>query len=162
MLKLIAALVALMAMFIAGNLTASAEKKEATMDAISVPVGRLALGPPVGVSAKRSAVPFPHSRHFDYTCKTCHHTWDGESPVQSCTVSECHDQLSAPKKAGRVSKEEAGSIRYFKFAFHRQCVSCHREISARNVRLKRSRRALNEPLEKTGPTGCIGCHPRRR
>ena len=162
MLKLILAMVALASVGIAGSLTAIAENKQATMDAIYVPVGRLALAPPVGFISKRSAVAFPHSRHFEYTCRICHHNWDGQSGVQSCTASECHDQLSAPpmKKGARYLDYIDDSIGYFKFAFHRQCIGCHKEIKARNAKLARSVFMLNTPPQKTGPTGCIDCHPR--
>jgi hypothetical protein len=146
----------------AGSLTAMAAEKEATMDAIYVPVGRLALAPPVGFVSKRSAVAFPHSRHFEYACRTCHHKWDGKSEVQSCTAAECHDQLSAPPppKGRRYGDYIDDSIGYFKFAFHRQCIGCHKEIKRRNAKLTQSLLALNTSLHKTGPTGCVRCHPK--
>ena len=160
MLKSITALVALFTIFSAGNLTAVAEKKEATMDAIYVPVGRLALAPPVGVISKRSVVAFPHSQHFSYTCRTCHHKWDGKTQVKSCTVSQCHDQLSSPLKMKTMSDYGSDSNRYYKYAFHEQCIGCHKGIKTHNVKMERSRKRLKEPLQTTGPTGCVGCHPR--
>jgi hypothetical protein len=163
MLKFVLALLALASVVVAGSLNAIAEEKEATMDAISIPVGRLALGPPVGVMSKRSAVAFPHSRHFDYTCKTCHHKWDGQSEVQSCSASQCHDQLTAPPMESGMRYDDYidDSIGYFKFAFHRQCIGCHKEIEAHNAKLARSVFMLNTPPRKNGPTGCVGCHPRQ-
>ena len=159
--RLLLGIVVLSAVFISASLTAVAEKNTATMDAIYVPVGELALAPPVGVISQRSAVAFPHSRHFGYTCRTCHHKWDGESQVQGCTVSECHDQQSAPVKSKKFLDYGPDSIRYFKYAFHKQCIGCHREIQIRNAKLVKSRRTLKEPLQKNGPTGCVGCHPRK-
>ena len=161
MLKSIMTLIALFTIFIAGDLAAVGEETEVTMDAIFVPVGRLALAPPVGVTPKRSAVAFPHSRHFGYTCKTCHHKWDGNSQVQSCTASKCHDQLSLAVKYKKAMDNRAEAIRYYKYAFHQQCISCHREIKIHNEKLERSRRKLKEPLQWPGPTGCVGCHPRQ-
>ncbi len=162
MLKILLAMVALVSLSIVGSLTAIAEDKQATMDAIYVPVGRLALAPPVGVIPKRSAVTFPHSRHFDYTCKTCHHKWDGQSAVQSCTTSDCHDQQTAPpmERGVRYLAHIDDSISYFKLAYHRQCIGCHKEIKARNEKLAQSVFMLNIPPQKTGPIGCIDCHPR--
>ena len=116
--KSIVAVFALFNIFIAGDLAAVAEETEVTMDAIYVPVGRLVLAPPVGVTPKRSAVAFPHSRHFGYTCKTCHHKWDGNSQVQSCTASKCHDQPSSPVKHKKALDYEPEAIRYYKYAFH--------------------------------------------
>jgi hypothetical protein len=147
-------------LLIASGLAAVAEKTEVTMDAIFVPVGRLALAPPVGVTPKRSAVAFPHSQHFGYTCKTCHHKWDGNSQVQSCTASKCHDQLSLPVKSKKTRANSLEAIRYYKYAFHQQCISCHREIRIHNKRLERSGKKIKAPLQWPGPTSCVGCHPR--
>ncbi len=160
MLKSIMTAIAVCIFLIAGGLAAVAEKTEVTMDAIYVPVGRLALAPPVGVTPKRSAVAFPHSQHFDYNCKTCHHKWDGNSRVQSCTASKCHDQLSSTVKDKKALDYGPVAIRYYKFAFHQQCIRCHREIKMHNEKLERSRRKLEESLQRPGPTGCVGCHPR--
>jgi hypothetical protein len=160
MLKLIMAVIALFTLIIAGGLVAVANESEVTMDAIYVPVGRLVIAPPVGVTPKRSAVAFPHSRHFDYTCKTCHHKWNGHSPVQGCTASKCHDQLSSTVKDKKALDYGPVAIRYYKYAFHQQCIGCHREIKIHNEKLERSRRKLEESLQRSGPTGCVGCHPR--
>jgi hypothetical protein len=160
MLKLIITVAGLFTIFIAGGLAAFAEETEVTMDAIFVPVGRLALAAPVGVTPKRSAVAFPHSRHFSYTCKTCHHKWDGNSQVQSCTASKCHDQLSLPVKSKKTMAYRLETIRYYKYAFHQQCISCHREIKIHNKKLERSRKKIKEPLRWPGPTSCVGCHQR--
>ena len=160
MLKSIMTVVAVFTIFITDGLAAFAEETEVTMDAIFVPVGRLALAPPVGVTPKRSAVSFPHSRHFSYTCKTCHHKWDGNSQVQGCTASKCHDQLSLPVKSQKAMADGLEAIRYYKYAYHQQCISCHREIKTHNEKLERSRKRIKEPLQLPGPTGCVGCHPR--
>ncbi len=160
MLKSIMAIVVLFTIFIAGSLAAVAEERELTMDAIYLPVGRLALAPPVGVTSKRSAVAFPHSQHFSYTCKTCHHKWDGHSQVQSCTASKCHDRLSSPSKDKKELDYSLESIRYYKKAFHQQCIGCHKEMKNRNIKLESSRKKLKEPLQAPGPTACLGCHPR--
>ena len=143
-----------------GGLAAVTDKSEVTMDAIFVPVGRLALAPPVGVTPKRSAVAFPHSQHFSYTCKTCHHKWDGNSRVQSCTASKCHDQLSLPVKSKKARADRLEAIRYYKYAFHQQCIGCHRDIKIHNEKLERSRKKIKKPMQWPGPTSCVGCHPR--
>ena len=162
MLKYILALVASATLVVAASLIAIAEEKAATMDAIILPVGRLALAPPVGVMPKRAAVAFPHSRHFDYACRTCHHQWDGQSEVRSCSASNCHDQVSAPPPANGARHADYiyDSIGYFKFAFHRKCIDCHTAIATRNARLAGTVFRLNTPPQKTGPTSCVQCHPR--
>ena len=160
MIKSIMIIVALFTIFIACGLVAFADETEVTMDAIFVPVGRLALAPPVGVTPTRSAVAFPHSQHFNYTCITCHHKWNGNSQVQSCTASKCHDQLSLPAKSKKSMDSKLEEIRYYKYAFHQQCIGCHREIKLRNKKLEQSRKKIKEPLQWPGPTSCVGCHPR--
>ena len=160
MIKSIMIVVALFIVFTAVGIAATAEKTEVTMDAIFVPVGRLALAPPVGVTPKRSAVAFPHSQHFGYTCMTCHHKWDGNSRVQSCTASKCHDQLSLPVKSKKARADRLEAIRYYKYAFHQQCIGCHREIRIHNEQLERSRKKIKKPIQWPGPTSCVGCHPR--
>jgi hypothetical protein len=160
MSKLIMVVITLVTIIIAGDLAAVANEAEVTMDAIYVPVGRLVLAPPVGVTPKRSAVAFPHSQHFGYTCITCHHKWNGNSPVQGCSASKCHDQLSSTVKDKNAIDNGPVAIRYYKYAFHQQCISCHREIKIHNEKLERSRRKLEDPLQRSGPTGCVGCHPR--
>jgi hypothetical protein len=159
MLKTTVAIVGLFTLLFAGDQAAFAETPKVTMDAIYVPVGRLVIAPPVGVAPKRSAVPFPHSLHFDYSCKTCHHQWDGYSPVQSCTASTCHDQTSFTVKSEKATADRPEAIRYYKFAFHQQCIGCHREINIQNEKLARSMKKIEEPIQSTGPTGCGGCHP---
>lgn len=160
MLKSIGTIVGVFTVLFVFGQIAYAEKPEGTMDAIYVPVGRLVIAPPVGVDPKRSAVPFPHSRHFDYSCKTCHHRWDGHSPVRGCSASKCHDQTSFSVTSRKAAADHPEAIRYFKYAFHQQCIGCHREIKTRNQKLARSIKRIEEPLQATGPTGCLGCHPR--
>jgi hypothetical protein len=160
MLKSIMAIFALFTIIIAVSLEIVAAETEVTMDAIYVPVGRIVLAPPVGVTPKRSAVAFPHSRHFDYTCKTCHHKWDGNSQVQSCTASKCHDQPSARVKDKKTPEEGLEAIRYFKYAYHRQCIGCHRKIKDPDRKLERSRKNIKEQLQWPGPTSYEGCHPK--
>ena len=133
-----------------------------TMDAIWIPVGRLVIAPPVGVVPKRSAVPFPHSRHFNYSCETCHHQWDRYSEPLSCTTAGCHDLKQPPAKALKNGKLTAEGIRYFAHAYHTLCRNCHREINDRNRERAGSRllRAGNQDLMPNGPISCSGCHPK--
>jgi predicted CxxxxCH...CXXCH cytochrome family protein len=148
-------IVALLILFVAGATSTVATEKKATMDAIWVPVGRIVVAPPVGVSPRRSAVAFPHSRHFNYRCKTCHHKWDGHTQVKSCSASNCHNGLSAQKKDSQTPFD-----RYYKTAFHQSCIGCHKEIKVQNQKLEASKTVLRDTLSRTGPTGCVQCHPK--
>jgi hypothetical protein len=159
MLKSILQIAGLFTVLFIGGLTSFADNPEVTMDAIFVPVGRLVIAPPVGVTPKRSAVAFPHSQHFGYTCKTCHHKWDGHTPVQGCTASKCHDLTSFSVKSSKAMVDRPEAIRYYKYAYHQQCIGCHREIQTRNEKLARSLKRIDTPMQSTGPTGCSDCHP---
>ena len=131
---------------------------ESDDETISVPLGIITLGPPDDVVATRSAVPFPHGTHFVYTCNTCHHQWEMDGPIENCTTSGCHDGIESPVKAGGGKVDEDMLINYYKTAYHRLCIGCHREIRAENIKLERSGRVLTEKLADVGPSSCKSCH----
>jgi len=126
---------------------------------LCIPLGIILLEPPEEVDSKRSAVEFPHAIHFDYTCKTCHHTWDGESPVLSCMASGCHDLTQNPTRAERAANPDLG-IRYYKEAYHSACIGCHKEIKKQNRAIENSYRSTSEAIQSSGPSSCNECHPR--
>lgn len=125
-----------------------------------IPMGSFLLEPPESVTAKRSAVDFPHSRHFDFNCMECHHKWDKVSQIDNCTVSGCHDLLESPKKANKKAISEEEAILYYKNAYHKTCIGCHKDIKAQNL-LAESRLRVNDKdtvIKKVGPTTCKVCH----
>ncbi len=125
-----------------------------------VPMGEITLAP-LNEEPKRSDVAFPHAVHFSYACQECHHTWDGQSQVVSCSTSGCHDLTEAPKtEDGKPVKDRMQNIRYFKTAFHESCIGCHKEIKVKRKALEASKASLDEPLPATGPTSCNQCHPK--
>jgi hypothetical protein len=123
-------------------------------------MGELTLSPPDGVDQKRSDVEFPHSVHFDYSCRECHHTWSGETEVKGCSTTECHDLLGTPKDPETGEKDSTQAVRYYKKAYHELCIGCHKEIKEKNKALELAKEPLEKDLAKTGPTGCIKCHPK--
>ena len=127
---------------------------------LSVPIGNIDLKPPKPVDAIKNPVAFPHSRHFVYNCKECHHTWNLDAQLQTCTTSECHDLVKAPKKERAAAP--VADVKYYKKAFHQQCIVCHLEIKKQNMAREKRLRFSDKKLvlQKTGPTGCIECHPR--
>jgi len=133
--------------------------KEA-VDDVCIPMESITLEPPDSVTAKRPPVDFPHPRHFDFSCKTCHHTWNYQSAIETCTTSGCHDSTEAPKKmaAGTATKNMA--ILYYKNAFHQLCLGCHKKIEAQNIAEEKQLRATDKEtrIKKTGPLSCKGCH----
>ena len=131
-------------------------------DEMCVPMGEITLHS-LASEAKRSDVAFPHNVHFNYACQKCHHQWDAEGSIQSCTTSGCHDLAQAPmNEKGRPVMDPVQKVRYFKNAFHNMCIGCHKEIKMKNSQIEASKAALGETLAPTGPTGCSECHPNER
>ena len=120
-------------------------------DELCIPLGNIELSAPQDVEAKRSAVDFPHSVHFSINCQDCHHTWEYGDDDMSCMTSGCHDESQAPKEGDKIA--------YFKEAYHKACIGCHKTIQKRNKDMELSKRSGGQ-LEKTGPTSCVACHPK--
>ena len=133
--------------------------KEA-VDDICIPMGSFLLEPPESVTAKRPPVDFPHSRHFDFSCKTCHHTWNYQGPIDTCMTSGCHDLAEAPKKMAAGAADKNTEILYFKNAFHQSCLSCHKSIKTQNIEEEKRLRPTDKDtmIKKAGPLSCKGCH----
>jgi hypothetical protein len=130
------------------------------VDQLCIPMNTLELKPLAGAEQHRSSVAFPHSAHFGYRCQRCHHTWKGTGEIQNCTTSGCHDQLSTPKNAdGKIPASQV-AVKYYKKAYHQLCIDCHKQIKVKNKALELSQKKLTKGLAKTGPTGCVGCHPK--
>jgi len=125
-------------------------------DTLCIPMGTITLEAPAGVDAQRAEVEFPHSVHFDFNCKECHHTWDGETAILSCTASGCHDLTQVPEEGFKPGE----SVAYYKSAFQDACIGCHKSIKLRNKKLEKSMVSLEGELQRSGPTGCTGCHPK--
>lgn len=125
-----------------------------------VPMGKIVIKAPEGVEAKRSAVDFPHARHFDTACITCHHTWGLTEPIAGCMTAGCHDATEIPKPKAGERRDDEANIAYFKAAYHKLCINCHKENKVKNLALQKALKTLDKPLPKTGPTSCSECHPK--
>jgi len=129
-------------------------------DEMCVPMGEITLAS-LAKDAQRSEVTFPHAVHFSYACQECHHKWNKIEAIQSCTTSGCHDLDKAPvDEKGKPVKDKVIKARYYKNAYHDNCIGCHKEIKMKNRAMEASKAALGEKLPPTGPTGCIQCHPK--
>ena len=133
--------------------------KSSSDDVMCIPMGAITLEPPESVASKKSAVDFPHAKHFVLDCKECHHTWSGSDYIQNCTTSGCHDLTKSPKKSKTGGPGNESEIKYYKTAYHQLCIGCHKAIKMKNEQLEMSGKILKENLPPTGPTGCIKCHP---
>lgn len=131
-------------------------KSAETKEPMIVPMGKIVLEAPKSVEAKRPAVNFPHSVHFDFSCKKCHHTWKGSDKIVGCQTSGCHDQNQSPKP-GKAADAKP-DLKYYKNAYHGQCIGCHKEINRKNKKIADSGQVLKTKLMKSGPTGCVECH----
>jgi len=125
-----------------------------------VPMGTITLEPPDTVEAKRVAVEFPHSSHFKLACNNCHHKWEGAEPVTGCMTSGCHDLAELPRKEGSNAIDKDQAFRYYKNAFHGQCLGCHKTMRQEIQKMASTLAGVEGKLPVTGPTGCIGCHPK--
>ena len=129
-------------------------------DEMCVPMGEITLAS-LAQEAKRSEVTFTHTTHFSYACQECHHKWTGKEAIQSCTTSGCHDLDKTPvDENGKPVKDKVLKARYFKNAFHDNCIGCHKKIKMKNKAMEASKAALGQKLPPTGPTGCVECHPK--
>ena len=122
---------------------------------LCIPLGVITLAPPEGVESKRSEVEFPHSLHFSINCQQCHHQWEGDEELNSCSAEGCHDLIEAPEKG-----DGDEPILYYKAAFHESCIGCHKEIKAQNAEIAKIFSSSDARIKPTGPTGCVQCHPK--
>jgi hypothetical protein len=132
----------------------------AATEDMCVPMGTIVLKAPEGAKAQRSAVNFPHAQHFGDRCVTCHHTWGGTEPIVGCMTSGCHDVTEVPTRKAGEAVDEGPGMAYFKNAYHKLCITCHKDLKAKNLALQRSLTPLSKKLPKTGPVSCAECHPK--
>jgi hypothetical protein len=132
------------------------ESKKALED-MCVPMGVIALKPPASVKPERPPVNFNHSKHFTYDCRTCHHKWEGTAKITGCTASNCHDLLKSPKNPTHYLAYTKEGIKYYKYAYHENCIGCHKKLKAKQKKLEMSYKALQK-TEQILPTSCNDCH----
>jgi hypothetical protein len=118
---------------------------------ICIKLEKIMLKPPEGVEQTRASVEFTHIKHLiDFPCSSCHHTWEGEGDVLSCTAQDCHDLATKPpwgtrKASPRYLDYTEAALGYFEFAYHKQCLECHREY--------------REQGNEDAYMACWKCHP---
>ena len=128
---------------------------------LCVPMGVIVLSAPEQTEQKNMPVNFHHSKHFIYECRKCHHKWEGNTANLSCGTSNCHDLSSNPRAEGKKIKTDM-AYRYFKNAYHNQCIGCHKANKEKNAEFESSKKVLKSNLQNPGPTGCVECHPRQK
>lgn len=144
------------------NLSAKESPAQSKTDeTMCVPMGSIILKAPNGYEPKRAPVEFPHAVHFSYSCQECHHTWKGDEKIKNCTTSGCHSLLETPKKPnqGGIDKEKAHL--FFKTAYHKSCIGCHKKVKAENTKMEK-RASFNSKdinIQNVGPIRCNECHP---
>jgi hypothetical protein len=132
---------------------------EASVEDMVVPMGVIVLKPDPSIEPKRAPVEFNHGKHFKFDCRTCHHKWEGNTKITNCTTSKCHDLLKAPKKATKYLAYTEDGIKYYKYAFHENCIGCHKKIKTKQKKMEMLYKAP-EIEKKIVPTSCSECHPK--
>jgi hypothetical protein len=143
-----------------GIAVAGEEETAASEEQMCVPMGIVTLAAPASVETKRVAVEFPHNMHLTLACNNCHHTWEGTQPIVGCMTSGCHDLAALPRKADSKAVDTDQAFRYYKNAFHGQCIGCHKSMKVNIQEMASTLASIDGKLPRTGPTGCIGCHPK--
>ena len=143
-----------------GIAIASEEETATEETEMCVPMGMIELGPPASVEAKRAAVAFPHDIHLTLACNSCHHTWEATEPITGCMTSGCHDLAALPRKEGSKTVDKEQAFKYYKNAYHGQCIGCHKTMKIEIQEMAKTLSSIEGKLPSTGPTGCIGCHPK--
>ncbi|MBW1607530.1 MAG: cytochrome c3 family protein [Deltaproteobacteria bacterium] len=133
---------------------------KAAVEDMCVPMGVVELKPDPSVEQKKSSVAFNHAKHLTYDCRRCHHKWEANTKIANCTTSACHDLLKAPKRPTKYLVYTEEGIKYYKYAYHQNCIGCHKEIKVQRKKLESVYLAAEKELPKTGPTSCNECHPK--
>ena len=141
---------------------AIAAEEEAVVgdEEMCVPMGTITLEPPDTVESRRAAVDFPHSQHMSLACNNCHHKWQGAEPIAGCMTGGCHDLDALPRKEDGKTVDKDQAFRYYKNAFHGQCIGCHKTMKLEIREMANTLSGIDGKLPSTGPTGCIECHPK--
>ena len=153
-------LTGLLCLLIAGYMGFSVVGAE-TEGELCVPLGIIELQAPPAVEALRTPVRFPHSLHFNQACGDCHHKWNGDDQLVGCTASGCHDLAQSPAVAVKDGTPSTEGIKYYKNAYHGLCIGCHKDFKIKNRQKELSYQLLGDKMARTGPTGCVGCHPKQ-
>ena len=163
MYRIRVAVLCLVTVFVFGiALNVAGQNKSDTKEAIGdmvVPMGIIVIKPDPSVKQMRAPVEFDHAKHFTYDCRTCHHKWEGKEKISSCTASNCHDLLKAPKKPTRYLVYTKEGIKYYKYAYHQNCIGCHKEIKIKQEKMEAAYKA-SDIEKKVVPTSCSECHPK--
>jgi predicted CXXCH cytochrome family protein len=92
---------------------------------------RLTLRAPLAARTATLPLDFPHEKHRDVNCISCHHNFRDATGMDACI--SCHRSARATLKVSAEAR------------FHDFCLGCHRDPPA--------------PLTRHGPvTGCESCH----
>ena len=163
MCRLRVGVLCLMMVFVFGmSLNAAGQNNGDTKEAVKdmcVPMGVIELKPDPSIKQEKSSVKFNHSKHFSYDCRTCHHKWERSTRIANCTASKCHDLLKSPKKPTRYLAYTEDGIKYYKYAYHKNCIGCHKEIKVKQDKMEMLYKN-SKIKKKIVPTSCNECHPK--
>ncbi|HKK91065.1 MAG TPA: cytochrome c3 family protein [Desulfobacteraceae bacterium] len=135
---------------------ANSPEGQSSPGSIDIPLGAMTIHAPEDVWQKRASVSFPHDDHFNYSCKSCHHAWDGTSEIQNCTTSQCHDQTEPHPDTRDINDPKNND--YFLAAYHKACIECHRDLQEKAETMTETAGTEKADLPPYGPVLCSGCH----
>jgi nitrate/TMAO reductase-like tetraheme cytochrome c subunit len=72
----------------------------------------------------------------------------------------CHDLKTLPRKEDSNKVDKALAYRYYKNAYHGQCIGCHKSMKMEIEKAAKTFASMGRPAPETGPIGCIECHPK--
>lgn len=133
-------------------------ENEYSIESFTLPLGDMIISAPEDADTKRQAVNFPHGRHFDQECQTCHHDWDGDSEIEGCMTADCHDQALPDESTGDIN--DPVNVQYYLTAYHKVCYQCHTDLKRQEKLLAKinMEAGMPAPAESKAPVKCGGCH----
>ena len=96
-------------------------------------------------------------------------TRNKEFKASGCLVAGSLEQALKMVSEGKSLEQSPGkkidgnyAARYYKKAFHGQCIDCHKKILVKNKEMENSVTAglIKPEIVIPGPTSCIKCHPK--
>lgn len=136
---------------IAEQATHASDQTSNQKGTMCIPTGTWKIKAPESVDMKLAPVDFPHSLHFEFSCKRCHHKWNGNTEIKNCMAAGCHDVAAAPEKPLKDGVYTEEAKKYYKYAYHESCRPCHKGVIEEAMSSKK--------IKDSGPTGCTECHP---
>jgi hypothetical protein len=74
-------------------------------------------------------------------------------PITGCMTSGCHDLETLPRKEDSKKVDKALAYRYYKNAYHGQCIGCHKSMKLEIEKSAKTLASMDNPAPKQVPRG---------